>query len=138
MPRPIRSLSESISDRVPRGPLGFIGRGNAIGALGFTTVGIINTFLPIDGVDVGYNIESHSVDRQNDTERHTFEINSASKDVARFVAKINSSPSNIDFALRETEIVSIQPLVERTTFNTWEIIVEVDDRTVVEDIEDNT
>lgn len=135
MHRPLRNTVESITEKVPNGPLGFLGRGNGVGALGFATVGLARKLTPISGVNIGYKIVSQEVRREDGIETHTFEINSASKDVARFVAKINSSPSTIDFAIRETDIKSIRPLVERSTFNTWEVVVEVEDRAAVEDIE---
>lgn len=131
--RPLRSLSESVTQRIPKGPLGFLGEGNAVGAIGFTAVGIVNTFNPVSGLDAGYNIQSHSVEHNEDGEMHTFEINAASKDVARFVARLRSSPSNVDFLLRDTEVMSIEPVVERSTFNTWEVVVEVKDREAVEE-----
>lgn len=135
MHRPLRSTVESITEKVPQGPLGFFGRGNAIGATGFAAVGLARKLTPISGVNIGYKIQSQDIERTNDTEIHTFEITAASKDVARFVAKLNSSPSSIDFALRETNVESIEPLVKRSTFTTWEVIVEVEDREAIEEIE---
>lgn len=135
MHRPLRSTVESITERVPQGPLGFLGRGNATGAIGFAAVGLARKLTPISGVNVGYNIQSREVEREDGIETHTFEITAASRDVARFVAKINSSPSSIDFALRETDVQSIEPIVKRSTFNTWRVVVEVEDRAVIEDIE---
>lgn len=138
MPRPLRSSVESVTKRIPEGPLGFLGRGNALGAAGFTVTGILNTLIPISGVEIGYSVESHSVERQDGIEIHTFTINAASRDVARFAAKLKSAPSNIDFAFRETEVQSVEPAVERSTFNTWRVVVNVEDRAVIEDIQEMT
>lgn len=126
--RPIRSAFESLTSEVPEGPLGFIGGGNATGATVFFTVGVINRFNPVTGFSVGYSVESHSVEREDEREIHTFQINSALEDTARFVAKKNTAPSNIDFAIRETKIQSVEPVVERSTFNTWRIVTVLEDR----------
>lgn len=136
MHRPLRQLAESVTDRVPRGPLGFIGEGNAVGAAGFVAVGLARKLTPISGINIGYNVQSQSVEMEDGKEIHTFEINSASADVARFVAKLRSSPSNIDFVLRDTEVQSIEPIVERSTFNTWEVVVVVKEREQVEEVAD--
>jgi len=136
MNRPIRGLIESTTSRIPRGPFGFLGKGNAAGAAGFVTVGLIRKLTPISGINIGYNIQSRSTEIEDGVEVHTFEINSASKDVARFVARLNSAPSTADFVLRDTEVISIEPLVERSTVNTWEVVVELEDRPTVEKIED--
>lgn len=126
--RPIRNLIEKGTSSVPRGPLGFLGKGNAVGAVNYFVVSAINGVIPIDGLEVGFNIESHSVDRSGDEDVHTFVVNSANKDVARFAAKFKAAPSNIDFTLQDTEVESVEALEERSTFTTWEIIVLVEER----------
>lgn len=131
---PIRSAVEGVTSRVPKGPLGFFGEGNAVGAAGFTAVGVANTFIPIDGVRVGYRIQSHSISRQKDANIHTFVINAASRDVARFAAKLNAAPSNVDFFARETDITDIDRIEKRRTFSTFRVKVKVDQREAVEDM----
>lgn len=127
--RPIRNLFENATSRIPRGPLGFFGRGNAVGAANYFSVAFVNGIIPIDGVDVGYDIESHSVERLDDgREIHTFVINSYNKDVARFIGKFKSAPSNVDFLSQETEIETVEPIKERNTVTTWRVVTEVKER----------
>lgn len=128
MARPLRDLFEKTTDKLPEGPLGFFGRGNAVGATNYFTVALINGIIPIDGIRIGFDVESHSVERDDDTEIHTFIINSYNKDVARFIAKFQSAPSNVDFFSQETEVLSINPVKERSTVTTWKAIVEVKER----------
>lgn len=128
MARPLRSLLEKTTDKIPRGPLGFIGKGNAVGATNYFAVALANGLIPIDGVSIGFDVESHSVERQDGMETHTFIINSYNKDVARFIAKFQSAPSNVDFLSQETEVISITPIKERSTVTTWKVVVEVKER----------
>lgn len=122
--RPVRDRIENTTEKIPRGPRGFIGKGNAIGGAGVLTVSLANTFLP-DTFAVGFNVESQEVERLNGLERHTFVINAVSKDVAESAAKFLATPSNVDFALSETEVVSTELVKERPTFSAWGVVVEV-------------
>lgn len=120
--RPVRSSFSSLTEKVPKGPLEVVGDGNMIGAANYFTVAAINGIIPVNGVDVGYNIQSHSVNRTGGKEEHTFIINSANKNVAKFIAKIESAPSNIDHFKNRAEVTSIEPIEERMTFTTWSVV----------------
>lgn len=128
MARPIRNLLEKGTDAIPEGPLGFAGSGNLIGAVTYLGAKTSEGLIPIGGVSIGANIESHSVDRTEDMELHTFKINAATKDAARFAAKFRSAPSNVDFLAREVDVKSIDKIKERSTFSVWEVTTVVSDR----------
>lgn len=130
--RLVRNTFESATDKIPRGPLGFIGGGNTVGAANYFVVALINGIIPIDGVDVGFDVQSHSVERRDGVEVHTFEINSYNKDVAEFLSRFRAAPSNVDFITEETEIVSIEPIKERSTVTTWRVVAEVKERNIDE------
>lgn len=127
--RPLRSLSEKVTDRIPRGPLGIAGKGNLIGGVGYFTVATVNGVLPIDGVKLGFEVESHNVERTDNKEIHTFIIHSASKDVARFIAKYKSSPSNVQLMGREIKITDIDEEKSNRSFSRWRVRTEVEGRT---------
>lgn len=129
MKRPLRSLAEKATDNIPRGPLGIAGKGNLIGGAGYFTVATVNGVLPIDGVKLGFEVESHNVERMDDKEVHTFIIHSASKDVARFIAKYKSSPSNIQFVGREIKITDVDEEKSNKSFSRWRVRTEVAGRT---------
>lgn len=122
--RPIRDAVESTTDKIPSGPLSYGGGGNLLGGLGYFTVATVNGVVPIDGVDVGYSIESHNVQRRDNKEIHTYTINAVSKDVAKFVARFKSNPSNLDILGREIEVTDVTKVKERRTATTWEVTVE--------------
>lgn len=128
MPRPLRTTVEKTTEKIPRGPWGVAGKGNITGAIGFSLVEIAGIFIPGSELDPGFNIESQSVERSNGQTVHTFVINAASKNVARFAAKFESAPSNIDFATMDTDVISVEPITERSTFSTYRVIVEVSER----------
>lgn len=121
--RPVRDTLEKGTSRIPKGPLGVIGNGNLAGGIGYFTVSTINGLIPIDGVDVGFNVESHSVERENGKETHTFHINSANRDIAKFTAKFKSNPSNLDFLVRDVNVQDVEKVRERRWFTTWEVTV---------------
>lgn len=128
MSRPIRSLLENTTSEVPRGPLGFFGEGNAVGAVSYFGASLVNKFNPIAGTSVGYRVKSHSVEETEDGELHTLTVTSYLEQTARFIGKFRSPPTNIDFFTDETEVVSVKPLKERNTANTWQVKVLVEPR----------
>jgi hypothetical protein len=132
--RPIRSLVESGTSKIPRGPLGVVGGGNAIGGAGYFTISFINGLNPVDGLDVGYTIESHEIVERNDEtgkEVHIFTIHSASEDVARFIAKFRSSPTITQALSRDVEVTDVTEEKSNRTFSRWRV------RTVVKPMIDN-
>lgn len=129
MKRPLRNLAEKATDSIPRGPLGIAGKGNLVGGAGYFTVAAINGVMPLDGVDVGFEVESHEVERTDGREVHTFIIHSASKDVAQFIAKYKSSPSNIQFMGRRIEITNVAEEKSNRSFSRWRVRTEVEGRT---------
>lgn len=122
--RPIRDAIESTTDKIPSGPLGYGGGGNLLGGSYYFAVSTLNGIIPVDGVNVGFNIEGHDVRRRGDVETHTFVINALNKDTAKFVARFKSNPSLLDAPVRETEITNIEAVKERRTSTTWRIQVE--------------
>jgi hypothetical protein len=122
--RPIRDASERTTDKIPSGPLGYGGNGNLLGGAGYFAVATLNGIIPIQGVNIGYNVESHEVRRRGNSETHTFVINAMNKNIAQFVAKFQSTPSNLDLPAREIEITDITKLKERRTATTWRIETE--------------
>lgn len=119
---------ENATGKIPRGPLGFLGNGNALGAVNYFTVATVNGIIPIAGVDIGYNIEGHSVRREGDVEHHNFTILATNENVAKFAAKFKSKPSNVDLAAYRITIESVSKVRERRTFTVWEINTLVEPR----------
>lgn len=127
--RPIRDRFENFADRTSRGPLGYVGNGNAVGGASYFTTSFINKFNPIAGTNVGYRIISHNVERTTDSEEvHTFKIDSWLEETSRFAAKIKSPPSVVDFFRENTHIVSVEPITKRRTSTTWKVKVKVTPR----------
>lgn len=118
--RPLRDTVEKASDKIPRGPLGILGKGNAIGGANYFTVALINGLVPVDGLEVGFNIESHNVERSGDEELHTFVIQASNKDLARFISKYESSPTNLDFFKNRTEVLEVERVDGSFVFPRWE------------------
>jgi hypothetical protein len=126
--RPLRDITENLTDNIPGGPLGITGGGNLVGGTGYFVVSAINGVVPLDGVDVGFDVESHSVERQDDREIHTFIIHSSSKDVAQFIAKYRSSPSNVQFLGRDIQITDVREEKSNRSFSRWRVTTEVESR----------
>jgi len=126
--RPLRNIQEKVTSKVPKGPLGFVGDGNALGASTFFVVNTVNRLTPISGVRMGYKIISHNVNRTPSVNTYTYQINAYSKDVARFVAKQSAAPSTVDLFRKDITVTSIEPVQERKTATTWKVVVTVKDR----------
>jgi len=129
--RPIREAFESATENIPSGPGGLLGEGNLTGVAGYYAISTGQVaVLPIPGVkQPGYSVISHGAEQFEDFERHTVNINAASKHVAEVACEYEvSSPSNIDFITSEVEVVSVEEKKERPTFSTWEVVVDVADR----------
>lgn len=122
--RPLRGLLEKATDSIPQGPLGVLGSGNAIGGAGYFTVSAINGIVPVDGLDVGYEVKSRETELEDGIEEHTFLIYSASKDVARFVAKYQTSPTNINFIREKPEVTSVEKVQDDIFFPLWRVTSE--------------
>lgn len=125
--RPLRTELESFLDGVPAGPLGVFGDGNVFGGAVYLTTSAIQGVTPIDGLEVGYNVESSSITRQDGQEMHTYRINAASKQVAEFAARYKSSPSNIDYIADKPEVTGTTLVKERRSLPLWEVTVLVGD-----------
>lgn len=137
MERPVRQTFENVTEKVPKGPAGFVGQGNMAGAVTYFAVSLVNGINPIDGVNIGFNVESHSVERKDGKQIHRFLVNSSGKNVARFTSKFNSPPSTADFFLRDIDVKEVNKKEERSTLTTWEVVVELKDRKVINQVEDN-
>lgn len=124
--KPIRSVLTKGTSSLPKGPLGFAGGGNLIGGAGYFTVSFLNGIIPVDGLEVGYEIESHSVERNDGTETHTFIVHAASEDVARFLAKYRSSPTNVNF-FDDRPVVQdvVAEEEENAVFTRWRITTKI-------------
>lgn len=134
MRKPLRDrVSEAVSN-VPESPLGKVGDGNLLGAGGFALVESSKpafTFVP--GVkQPGYKIISHGAENVEGHERHTLKISAFSRNVARFAAQYESAPSNVDYITTETDVESIEETFSRSTYSTYEIVVNVDQRGEIE------
>jgi hypothetical protein len=129
--RPFRNTLDRTLDEFPSGPLGKGGDGFAAGLVGYVLIrsGQL-AVLPIPGVkQPGYGVISHGVERMDNFERHTVRISAAVKQIAKVAAEYEvSSPSNIDYLTGEVEVVDDTLITERSTFSTWEFVVDVADR----------
>jgi len=127
--QPIRDVIEQSTDNIPEGPFGKVGDGTVLGAGGFLAVEASRPFVDfVPGIkQPGYSITAHGTEVVSPgTELHTITISAISEEVARFAAKYAATPSNIDFSLSDTEIVSIEELTEQPGYTTHRIVVEVD------------
>lgn len=135
--RPLRDLQEEATSRVPRGPLGFAGKGNLVGVAGLVGVGVARALVPLSEFEPGYSIESSEREQEGDETVRTFRIHAYSADVAQFVAKRKSVPTNVDFAIRDIEVQSVEPIEKRTTTTEWEIVTVIEDREITEKVGDS-
>jgi len=128
--RPVRDgLEGNITDKIPEGPLGNVGEGNALGLLGFAIVesGEIITF-PIPGLNrPGFKVVSNSlVESGNQKQVHELVVHAASEDVAEFVSQYESAPSNFDFIRADTEVLKTEEIDPDSFYSTYKIKVLVD------------
>lgn len=128
--RPLRELFEEKVGEVPSGPLGKSGGGNLVGAGGFIAVEATRPIIDfIPGLkQPGYSVSSHGAEEIDGGTRHTVIVNAISKNIAEFVAKYESIPSNIDYLTSEPKIVSIEEMESKETYSMWRIIVDVTTR----------
>lgn len=136
--QPVRDELNDITDKIPSGPLGALGRGNGLGIAGFLAVesGEIIT-IPIPGVQrPGFKKVSHGAEVvEPGLQRHTIVIHALSQDVAEFVTQYDASPSNFDFVRGKTKVVEIEQMDVDSTYDTYEIVVEVDRRAIRDKID---
>lgn len=126
--QPVRDKFEEVTNRIPEGPMGKVGGGNLIGAGGYVAVESTRPvwqFLP--GIkQPGYKINAHGTKLISEgKERHILTIVAISENVAEFAAEYTAAPSNIDYLRSEVKTVSIKEVVERGTYSTYEILVDV-------------
>lgn len=133
--RPIRDGAELITDTIPRGPFGFAGRGNLTGALGLVAVQISSTLVPGSELDPGFTVVGSTREMVDGKQNMTFTINAYSRDVARFVAKKRSAPSNVDLFLRDVNVTSVEEVDSRSTASTWKVDTVLDEREIAERLE---
>jgi hypothetical protein len=129
--RPIRESFEQYTDNIPDGPGGILGDGNVIGIAGYYAISTGQVaVLPIPGVkQPGYSVISHNIQEFEEFERHTVQVNAASKHIAEVVAEYEiSSPSNIDYLTSEINVISVEEKKQRPTASTWKLTVDVADR----------
>ena len=119
----VRETLDSTLDSIPKGPAGFAGKGNLFGAANYFLVSTVNGLIPVDGVDIGFEVRSHSVEDVEDGELHRFEILASNKRVAEFTAKFDSAPTNIDYFRNRPEVQSSQVAKERDTLNLYSVVV---------------
>lgn len=130
--KPIRSIITKASSKVPKGPLGVLGKGNVVGGAGFFISSAVNGIVPIDGVEVGFQVETHNVERSGNVEEHTFLVHSLTEQTARFAARYKSTPTNLNAIFDEVEVVSAEEVKERQGFSLWKIRTEVDTKGEIE------
>lgn len=129
--RPFRDTLDRTLDEIPSGPLGKGGDGFAVGLVGYVAIRTGQlAVLPIPGIrQPGYGVISHGVEDRDNFERHTVRIAAATKQVAKIAAEYEvAAPSNIDYITGEVETVDDSVITERSTFSTWEFVVDVADR----------
>lgn len=127
--RPVRDRFEEATDRIPSGPLGATGGGDLVGAAGWLAVESTRPVIQfIPGIkQPGYKVTAHSTRRVTDGEEHTLNVAAISENVAKWVAQYTSSPSNVNFAASEKDIISIDIVTERPAYTTYQIVVLLKD-----------
>lgn len=127
--QPVRDRFEEVTREIPEGPMGKVGGGNLIGGAGFLAVESTRPFIDfIPGVkQPGYKLTAHGTKKiGEDEERHILTIAAISEEVARFAAKYNAAPSNIDYLSSDVEIVDIDEVTERAAYTTYQITVDIE------------
>ena len=127
--RPLRDAVEDLTEEIPEGPLGAVGRGNIAGAAGFIAVESGEVIaIPIPGVDrPGFQFVSHGMEQTDEsTQEHNIVVHAISKDVAEFATQYKAAPSNLDFLRGRTVIQSIELLDEDRFYNTYDVTVRID------------
>lgn len=119
----VREALDTTLNAIPEGPAGFAGNGQLFGAANYFAVSTINGLLPVDGVDVGFTVRSHSVEDVDDGELHRFEILASNKRVAEYTAKMRSAPTNIDFVRNRPDVLSSEVQKQRDTLNLYSVVV---------------
>jgi len=137
--RPARDTFENVTEKIPQGPFGAIGRGNVLGAVGYIVVesGEVLT-IPIPGVTrPGFRQVSHGFKGvEGGKQIHELIIHAFSKDVAEFATQYNTAPSNYDFLKGQTEILEIEELDRENIYTTYRIKVGIDREAVRNVVED--
>lgn len=124
--RPLRSVQEKITERVPQGPRKIVGKGNLVGAAGFAGITFAETFSPLP---LGFTIRSSEVVREtNGTGVQRFEVWAISKDIAEFAARREAAGPNLNFFADVTDVTNTEVLRKRSGHSLWEITVQVDRR----------
>jgi len=128
--RPVRDFLENNVDKIPRGPLGYAGKGNVTGAVTYFVTSTINGINPVSGVNLGFKVVTHTIDRHDSYEMHTITVDSWAKETARFTSKFEAPPSTVDYFRQKITIESLKPLTKRRTSTTWRAKVKVEDRNI--------
>jgi hypothetical protein len=131
MTGPLRDSIGEATSQIPTGPLGFLGGGNTLGLTGMIIAGGSSVAIPGDEFDPGYQVRGEEVVDRGDAKEHKFTIDAYSRNVAEVVAKVRSAPSNVDLFTHQTEIVDSQEMTERRTASTWQVTVEVRDKSIL-------
>jgi len=129
--RPLRDKFESITDRIPTGPLDKVGEGDLVGLGGFVAVEATRPLIEfVPGLkQPGYKVNAHSTEKlPANIERHTVTIQAISEDVAEFVAGYTATPSNIDFLTTDIDLYNTEIVTERPTYTTFRITVDINER----------
>jgi len=129
--KPLRNATANTLEKIPTGPLGKVGDGNVFAGTGYLAIKTGQlAVLPVPGIrQPGFHTISHGVRERDGFEEHNIRITAASKSVAEVAAEYEvASPSNIDYITSEVETVEVNELTSRSTYSTWEFIVEVADR----------
>jgi len=126
--QPIRDRLSDATDKIPEGPLSKLGGGNLIGAGCFAAVEAskpVWQFVP--GVkQPGYKVTAHGTKYMGGgRERHKLTLAAIREDVAEFAAEYTATPSNIDYIRADIELVELDEIVERGTYSTYDIVVDV-------------
>lgn len=125
--RPLRDRIEESADKIPRGPFGIAGKGDAVGAAGFVLREVLaSPFQFVPGMKTpGYTITGHGTERLDGIERHRIFVTALSEDVAEFAARYTSAPSNLDFLAEDYRVEEVETVTERPSYSTFIITVDI-------------
>jgi len=104
------------------------------GAIGLAGVQIASLAVPGSELDPGFTVVSSTREEEDGKQKMTFTINAYSRDVARFVAKKRSAPSNLDLLIRDVEVTNVEVLDKRRTASTFKISTILDERDIKDKI----
>lgn len=106
-------------DKIPEGPLGYLGEGDGIGMVGAVIRTGLESYLP----EMRTDVEIANTETVPEGTKYIVNVTGAFRNVSELRAKLEPVPSIIN--VKEAEITDIEALQDRAVFKTYQITVLV-------------